>query len=164
MQSNEKNELSYENEKGEIIYTSQFLKNRGTCCRTNCLHCPYGFTLKNFHIELSQINDKQIKFANEIIRDSKPVEQSELSSMLLAGAFGKKDKIRIHEVTKTNVINYLFGLFKGEVCAVIELSNKLSESTRETSNPLLNGRNIENLYLKKEFQNQGLETHHIKQA
>lgn len=147
-------ELSYVNNEGETVYTSAFLKKRGTCCKTNCLHCPYGFTLKNFSIEVQEMNDKQIKFANEIVRDTMPVEQSALGASLLAGAFGKKDEIRIHHITKTNFSNFAFGLFKNEVCAVIEFSNKLSESH--------SGRPVKKLYLKKEFQNQGLGPEHVK--
>lgn len=28
-----------------------FLKNRGRCCKSACLHCPYGFTLKRFGLQ-----------------------------------------------------------------------------------------------------------------
>lgn len=151
---NKDSELTYTNDVGETVYTSAFLKKRGTCCKTNCLHCPYGFTLKNHSIEIVEMNNKQIKFANEIVRDTMPVEQSALGASLLAGAFGKKDEIRIHHITKTNFSNFAFGTFKGEVCAVIEFSNKLSESHA--------GRPIKKLYLKKEFQDQGLGPEHVK--
>ena len=163
MSDNEKEkQLTYINESGDTVYTSRFLQKRGTCCKTNCLHCPYGFTLKNYSIELQEMTEKQIKFANEIIRDTMPVEQSPLVNSLLAGAFGKKDQIRIHHITKTNFSNYAFGLFKGKACAVVEFENKLSESADEKSNPIVAGRTIKSLYLKSEFQEQGLGKEHIK--
>ncbi len=152
--SDASNQLTYLNEDGESVFTSTYLKNRGTCCRTNCLHCPYGFTIKNHPIEIVEMTTKQMKYANEIIRDTQPVEQDELTTSLLAGAFGAKDKIRIHHITNTNLSNYAFAVFKDVACGVIEFSNKLSESA--------SGREIKNLYLKKEFQNQGLGVEHIR--
>ncbi|EQC48703.1 hypothetical protein M899_1011 [Bacteriovorax sp. BSW11_IV] len=156
--SNTENELSYTNSNGENVFTSAYLKKRGTCCKTNCLHCPYGFTLKNFSIEIQEILPKNLKLANEIIRDTKPVEQSAVAMSLLASAFGKKDQIRIHHITAENLNDFAFGQFKGEICAVIEFSNKLSESSRYGNS----GRTVKELFLKKEFQDQGLGIEHVK--
>ncbi len=33
----------YEN--GLMVFTAEYLKNRGYCCRSGCRHCPYGFKL-----------------------------------------------------------------------------------------------------------------------
>lgn len=33
------------------------LKKRGHCCKSTCLHCPYGFTLKKFGLKFHQIED-----------------------------------------------------------------------------------------------------------
>lgn len=151
--SEKDNQMTYTDEAGNQVFTSTYLQKRGTCCKTNCLHCPYGFTLKNYSIEIVPMNEKQIKFANTIISDSKPVELSPLSASILAGAFGKKEKIGVHHITEDNYSDFAFGQFKGVICSVIEFSKRLSESTQ--------GRAIKNLYLKKEFQNQGLGIEHI---
>jgi len=151
--SDEENKLTYINAVGEEVYTSTYLLNRGTCCKTNCLHCPYGHTLKNFSIKILPIEEKYIKYANEIISDSKPVELCDLTLSILAEGIGKKDKVLAHCITLENFNNYAFGQFKDDICAVIEFSNKLSESN--------SGRGIKELYLKKEFQNQGLGIEHI---
>ena len=90
---NKTNVLSYKNPEGETVYTSAYLKKRGTCCKTNCLHCPYGFTLKNYAIELMEIKPKYIQFANEIIADSRPVELSDVTRSLLESAYGKYDSV-----------------------------------------------------------------------
>lgn len=29
------------------------LKKRGHCCKSSCVHCPYGFTLKKFGLKFS---------------------------------------------------------------------------------------------------------------
>lgn len=31
----------YEN--GLMVFTAEYLKNRGYCCRSGCRHCPYGY-------------------------------------------------------------------------------------------------------------------------
>ena len=151
--SDTENKLTYTNDAGENVYTSTYLRNRGTCCKTNCLHCPYGHTLKNFSIKIFSIEEKYIKHANEIISESKPVELSDLSLAILAEGFGKKSKVIAQHITLENFNNHAFGQFKDNICAVIEFSNKLSESK--------SGRGIKELYLKKEFQNQGLGIEHI---
>jgi hypothetical protein len=154
MNNDEENKLTYINTDGDQVYTSKYLLNRGSCCKTNCLHCPYGHTLKNFSIKILPIEEKYIKYANEIISDSKPVELSNLTLSILSKGFGKKEKVLDHRVTLENFNNYAFGQFKNDICAVIEFSNKLSESN--------SGRGIKAIYLKKEFQNQGLGIEHIE--
>ncbi len=152
--SDEKTKLTYTNDAGEDVYTSTYLLNRGACCRTNCLHCPYGYTLKNFSIEIVPIEEENIKYANKIISESKPVEISDLALSILAEGFGKKSKVIAQHITLENFTGHAFGQFQDDICGVIKFSNKLSESN--------SGRAIEELYLKKEFQNQGLGIEHIK--
>ena len=152
--SDAEKKLTYTNDAGEDIYTSTYLLNRGTCCKTNCLHCPYGHTLKNFSIKTVPIEEEYIKYANEIISESKPVELSDLASSILAEGFGKKNKVIGQHITLENFNDHALGQFKDVICGVIKFSNKLSESN--------SGRGIKGLYLKKEFQNQGLGIEHIK--
>ena len=33
----------YFNEDGFMVFTADYLKARGYCCRSGCRHCPYGF-------------------------------------------------------------------------------------------------------------------------
>ena len=152
--SDAKNKLTYTNDAGEVVYTSNYLLNRGTCCKTNCLHCPYGHTLKNFSIKIVPLEEKHIKYANEIISESKPVELSDLASSILAEGFGKKSKVIGQHITLENFNDHAFGQFQDVICGVIKFSNRLSESN--------SGRGINELYLKKEFQNQGLGIEHIR--
>ena len=53
--------LSYEDEFGNTIFTSEFYKRRGSCCKSGCLHCPYGYTLNKIGIKLNAINKLRIK-------------------------------------------------------------------------------------------------------
>lgn len=48
------NELSYVSPEGYTVFTSKFLKNRGTCCKSACLHCPYGYTLKKLGLQFRE--------------------------------------------------------------------------------------------------------------
>jgi hypothetical protein len=148
------NELSYINNDGATVFTSAYHKKRGTCCKSDCLHCPYGHTQKKYFIEIVEMKPVHLKFANEIIRDTKPVILSDVSMSLLASAFGPKEKLRVHHVTADNINNFAFGEFKGTICAVIEFSNRLSESSA--------GRSVKEIFLKKEFLNQGLGIEHIR--
>ena len=72
---------------------------------------------------------------------------------LLASAFGPKEKLRVHHITPDNLSSFAFGTFKNNVCAVIEFSNRLSESA--------SGKTVKEIFLKKEFLNQGLGIEHI---
>ena len=36
----------YFNKKGLMVLTESYLLERGFCCESGCLHCPYGFKNK----------------------------------------------------------------------------------------------------------------------
>lgn len=63
-------ELSYLNAEGYTVFTSQFHKNRGTCCKSACLHCPYGYTLKKFGLEFSEALENDQAEVEKIITES----------------------------------------------------------------------------------------------
>ncbi len=50
-------ELSYVTPEGYTVFTSYFLKKRGTCCKSACLHCPYGYTLKKLGLKFSDVTE-----------------------------------------------------------------------------------------------------------
>ena len=33
----------YYEEDGLVVFTEAYLLRRGTCCKSGCRHCPYGF-------------------------------------------------------------------------------------------------------------------------
>jgi Family of unknown function (DUF5522) len=35
--------IDYYVENGFVVFTAHYLHNRGYCCESGCLHCPYGF-------------------------------------------------------------------------------------------------------------------------
>ena len=50
-----KAETSYINTEGNLVFTSAYLKNKGTCCKSACLHCPFGFTIKKLGIQFREV-------------------------------------------------------------------------------------------------------------
>lgn len=60
-------ELSYLSPEGYTVFTSKFLKNRGTCCKSACLHCPFGYTLKKVGLEFSDVSEGDSQLVQEII-------------------------------------------------------------------------------------------------
>lgn len=63
-------ELSYETPEGYTVFTSQYLKNKGTCCKSACLHCPYGFTLKKHGLQFQEIKEEDFPEVEAILKDS----------------------------------------------------------------------------------------------
>ncbi|MGE3608717.1 MAG: DUF5522 domain-containing protein [Bacteriovoracaceae bacterium] len=66
-----KNELSYLNEEGFTVFTAQYLKNKGTCCKSMCLHCPYGFTIKKCGITFQEVSEGSFEQVEKIMAESK---------------------------------------------------------------------------------------------
>lgn len=111
-------DLIYEDKNGERVLTSAFLKNRGTCCKTSCLHCPYGFTLKKEGLKFEEVSESRIEEAQFILDGGKKKEEGfSISASLLEGAFGAPKKIT--PISIENKKYYQFILLKGEVCGVL---------------------------------------------
>ncbi len=62
------NELSYLTPEGYTVFTSKFLKNKGTCCKSACLHCPYGYTVKKLGIQFSEISEVNFSELDELTK------------------------------------------------------------------------------------------------
>ena len=62
-------ELSYETPEGYTVFTSQYLKNKGTCCKSSCLHCPYGFTIKKNGLEFEKMTEKDFPEIESLIKE-----------------------------------------------------------------------------------------------
>ncbi|HZM11237.1 MAG TPA: DUF5522 domain-containing protein [Candidatus Limnocylindrales bacterium] len=39
--------IDYYTENGLVVFTAQYLRERGYCCTSGCRHCPYGFEREN---------------------------------------------------------------------------------------------------------------------
>lgn len=62
-----KNTLSYLTPEGHTVFTSEYLQNRGTCCKSACLHCPYGFTLKKHGLQFEPFQNEHTEFVESLV-------------------------------------------------------------------------------------------------
>lgn len=76
----------YINEQGNTVFTAQYHRKKGSCCHSNCLHCPYGTTLKNIGLQLHQSHSAAKKLFDQLY-----VVSDRVTSDLLASAFGGKE-------------------------------------------------------------------------
>ncbi len=129
-------ELTYQKD-GLDIKTSRFLKNRGSCCKTTCLHCPYGFTLEKEGLTLVPIEDENFSEAKDLIPSNK-TSGSNVAASLLASAFG--DIKPVQALSESNKENYLLVKIKGVTCALIKKEK---------------GQAVE-IFYAKHFENQGI--------
>jgi len=67
MTSDKKPEMSYTNEDGNLVFTSTYLRKKGTCCKSACLHCPFGFTIKKLGIKFRQIETSESEKLNHYL-------------------------------------------------------------------------------------------------
>lgn len=63
-------ELSYLTAEGFTVFTSKFHKNRGTCCKSACLHCPYGYTIKKHGIQFQNVSENDAELISEILSEN----------------------------------------------------------------------------------------------
>jgi hypothetical protein len=129
-------ELTYHKD-GLDVKTANFLKNRGSCCKTSCIHCPYGFTLKKEGLELISLTDQNFPEA-KLLTPNNDTGEINIAANLLASAFGgSKPKPTL---TLENKESYLLVKIKGEICALVRKS----------------GSRITEIHYKEHFDNQGI--------
>jgi hypothetical protein len=136
-------DLSYTNKDGDSVHTAQYLKNRGSCCKSTCLHCPYGFTLEQFSLQFKALDKNDIRMANQIINGGEEQEEFDIVESLLASAFGNPQKLK--KISSYNMDQYRLVILKNEICGLIKMG-KLQ---------------ISELFLKTHFDNQNLTLEEI---
>lgn len=130
-------ELFYLDNEGNNVKTAQFLRNRGSCCKTNCLHCPYGTTIKNLGLEFQQLKLSDLNAGNLIIKEAIG-DTDTIGASLINSAFGNQSA---EKVTKFNFDQFHFFLLKGKVAGLAK-KGRLQ---------------VKKIYLKQHFQDQGLD-------
>jgi len=112
-----KDELTYTDQNNNTVYTSKYLRNRGSCCKTKCLHCPYDFTIKELGLTFKPLDESDISKANQLITDSRP-STSGISESLIAGAFGGS---KATKVSRYNLDKFKWVFLKENRCALLQL-------------------------------------------
>ncbi len=60
-------EKSYQDADGHVVFTSAFLRAKASCCKSACLHCPYGYTLKKLGLQFEDWQPGREDEAREIL-------------------------------------------------------------------------------------------------
>ena len=60
-------ELSYISPEGYTVFSSAFHRKRGTCCKSSCLHCPYGFTLKKNGLAFRKVVEAEEEIVKSLV-------------------------------------------------------------------------------------------------
>ncbi len=63
-------EKTYVDADGNTVFTSAYLKARQTCCKSACLHCPYGYTLKKCGLQFADWDPSREAEARAILTEA----------------------------------------------------------------------------------------------
>ena len=86
----------YINEDGLTVFTSDYHRKKGSCCHSNCLHCPFGTTLKNFGVKIHLSNEENKQMRDNLFQILFGAPDGVMGE-LLGEAFGKPKKQKVEE-------------------------------------------------------------------
>lgn len=129
-------ERSYINDEGNLVFTSFHLRAKKSCCHSNCLHCPYGTTLKNLGVEILDVAEFNKQKIDELEKELFPSDS--YSSALLMEAFGATKKYDTNDLRVLSL--------KGVVCGLCYIKDK----------------NLQKFALKKYFDDQGITESYLQ--
>ena len=147
--------LSYVNKNGDHVFTAEYHRKRGSCCKSKCLHCPFGTTIKAYGLSFENVTAENEKVAKDILdfHNSKvgEVEESPADSFtmdLFQKAFGagskKTEERDIHVLDKETFDQFDLILLKGTVCGLL----------KKRSIGMIKG--VKECFILPEFSDQGL--------
>ena len=133
-------------ETGEMVFTSHFLKKKGRCCKSTCLHCPYGHTLEKISFEIRDFRPEQKLYIDKVLNENGYNKPLSVADSLLSQNLGTKRKnIDFSEFNPVDIkIIYLKGYFVGFLT--------------------LKDGSLDKYFLGKQFQFQSIERFHIEKA
>lgn len=131
------NKLTYE-EDGQEIKTSTFLRNRGSCCKTCCRHCPYGHTLREKGLQFEDYHENKRELALEFLK-ARPTSIGNLAANLLSEGYGEKKMAR--GLDDYNPRSLKFVLLKGRQIGLMVIS----------------GFQVKELFLGTYYRDQGID-------
>ena len=149
------NSLSYVNKKGDHVFTSEYHRKRGSCCKSKCLHCPFGTTIKAYGLSFENVTVENEKVAQEILDHHKgeegkaevnPVDTftSDLFQKAFGGSKKKQPEKSVFTMGKEDYDQFKFILLKGSVCGLFK------------KKVVGNIEGVKECFLLPEFSNQGL--------
>ena len=149
------NSLSYVNKSGNHVFTSHYHRKRGSCCKSKCLHCPFGETIKAYGLKFIEVTSENAKIAQEILDHHKSetgsTEENPADSFtmnLFEKAFGSSSKVEKEKdayILEEETFNkFELIILKGTVCGL--LKKKIMGHVR----------GVKECFLLPEFSDQGL--------
>lgn len=127
---------SYNTPEGYQVMTSEFLKKKGTCCKSTCLHCPYGHTIKIKPVQFHKYSDETQNVIRSIFDEA--YNKDDVTSSLLGSAFGTKKKELVTD-------HYFLLTLKGFECGVAEVVDG----------------SLRSFYLTEHFRDQGINESYL---
>lgn len=113
-------------------------RQRGRCCKSLCLHCPYEYTTDNLDFEFQRIDSSNLAHAKKLLDEARP---KGVASLMLMQATGDKavniDELNMHTFYIFRLKSFECGLFRVE---------------GETAN----------IYLLQDFNDQGIDKFMVK--
>jgi hypothetical protein len=55
--------------------TSSTHKSRGSCCKSGCIHCPYGYTVKKFGLKFEDVTESNKEPVMLLINNKLNIEE-----------------------------------------------------------------------------------------
>lgn len=99
---------SYINADGFVVFTSKHLRIKNSCCKSNCLHCPYGATLKNIGVKVESPSLYESAEIKRIKSELFPTDN--YSSSLLAEAFGSGPSLEEKDLRVLSLKSVICGM------------------------------------------------------
>lgn len=106
----------YINEDGNTVFTSQYHRAKNSCCHSNCLHCPYGTTLKNIGVEIHGYEERNKQEIEKLYDQLYNIKDS-FTASLIGEAFGKTG-------TRPEASDLSLLTLKNIPCGLIEIKNR----------------------------------------
>lgn len=125
-------------ETGEMVFSAHFLQKKGRCCKSTCLHCPFGHTLQKIDIEFRENNIDQ-KILEKTLIENEYNKPSSVADQLLASNLGNKRKTLDLSKIDSNDIRIMY--LKNYIMGFVILKDK----------------NIDKIFLSKHFQFQHID-------
>lgn len=131
-------------ETGETIFTAHFLSKKNRCCKSTCLHCPYGHTLSKIKIEFKPFNLDWSVLEKTLIENEYNKPQNIADQLMACNLGAKRKQIDVRAVNPIDIqLMFLKGYFMGFV--------------------FIEANKIKQFFLAKQFQFQGIEKHTIEE-
>ncbi len=110
-----KEETHYINVDGKRVATAKHHRNRGTCCKSGCLHCPYGTTIERYGLKFYALEGDKLHHAMDMVKNS----TQGIAASLLQQAFGKKSNFPA--ISESNAASFRIFDLKGYYAGLAQI-------------------------------------------